>query len=142
MSLSEKDLKKGDHVYVRRLLHSHHGIYTGEGRVIHFKGAWKEKSDPVVRETTLHDFLRGGRLRRRDYKERSPREETVRLARQLLNGKNYSLIRSNCEHMATYCATGKASSRQVQRGTIGLVCAGVVGAVTVTWGLLGKKRRD
>ena len=37
--LIEKDLKQGDHIYVRRkgLLYSHHGIYVGDGIVIHFK---------------------------------------------------------------------------------------------------------
>jgi hypothetical protein len=46
--LIEKDLNQGDHIYVRRkrLLYSHHGIYAGEGIVIHFKGAEKEKKRP------------------------------------------------------------------------------------------------
>ena len=126
--LCAKNLAEGDHIYVRRGLHSHHGIYVGQGRVIHFKGEFKEKSNPVVRETGLEEFLRGGTLRREDHKHRLPPEETVRRARRLLEGKDYSLLRSNCEHMATFCATGKAKSRQVRRAAAGLsaTIAGVI----------------
>ena len=47
MILTEKDLNHGDHIYVKRkrLLYSHHGIYAGEGTVIHYKGAEKEKKE-------------------------------------------------------------------------------------------------
>jgi len=51
-------------------LYSHHGIYAGEGTVIHYKGVEKEKKDPVITETDLKAFLKGGKLRRRDYKRR------------------------------------------------------------------------
>jgi hypothetical protein len=68
-------------------------------------------------------------------------EETVRLANRLLNEEDYSLVTNNCEHMATYCVTGKASSRQVQKGTIGLVGAAIVATVTTALRLLGKKRK-
>ena len=142
MSLMRKDLLAGDHIYVRRLLHSHHGIYVGKDRVVHYKGLHKEKYNEVVRKTSLKEFLREGKLRRRDYKKRLPREETVRLANRLLNEEKYSLVKSNCEHLATYCVTGNASSRQVQRGTIALVGVGVMAALTATLGLPGKERKD
>jgi len=142
MTLTKKELLPGDHVYVRRRLHSHHGIYVGKDRVIHYKGLHKEKkNNPVVQKTNMDEFLRGGKLRHRDYKERLPMEETVRLANRLLNEEDYSLVTNNCEHMATYCVTGKASSRQVQRGTIGLVGAAIVATVTTALRLLGKKRK-
>ena len=138
-SLNPKSLLKGDHIYVRRGLHSHHGIYIGEGRVIHFKGAIKEKSRPAVTETGLEEFLRGRRLRRRDHEPRLPREETVRRARGLLEGRDYSLVRNNCEHLATFCAAGKAKSRQVRRAAAGFG-AFVTGAITLAW--IRRKGRD
>jgi hypothetical protein len=69
VGLFEKDLNQGDHIYVRRkgLLYSHHGIFFGDGIVIHFKGAVREKKDPVVIKTDLESFLKGGKLKRRDY---------------------------------------------------------------------------
>ncbi len=138
-SLNPKNLLSGDHVYVRRGIHFHHGIYVGEGRVIHFKGALKEKSRPIVTETGLEEFLRGGRLRRRDHEPRLPREETVRRARGLLEARDYSLVRNNCEHLATFCAAGKAQSRQVRTAAAGLGAA-VTGAITLVW--LRRKGRD
>ncbi len=59
MDLSEKDLNLGDHIWVRRkrLLYSHHGIYAGDGNVIHYSGEEKEKKDPLIKETDLEEFL-------------------------------------------------------------------------------------
>jgi len=104
MRVTEKDLDEGDHIYVRRkgLLYSHHGIYAGNGAVIHFKGAVKEKKDPVVIITDMHDFLNGGKLRRRKHKKRLASSETLRIARAHLSEKGYSLPFNNCEHFVTY----------------------------------------
>ena len=133
MRLIEKDLNSGDHIFVRRkgLLYSHHGIYAGEGNVIHFKGAEKEKRDPAVIITDIENFLNGGKLRRRNYKERLPYSESLRIAREHLSKKRYSLRVNNCEHFATYCATGKKKSLQVRRviGGIATITLAVTGTV-------------
>jgi len=129
--ITKDDLIPGDHIYVRRngLLYSHHGIYAGEGTVIHFKGEDKEKRDPSVILNKIKSFLNGGKLRRRNYKKRLPHVESVRIAREHLSKKGYSLPGNNCEHFATYCATGKKKSKQVRRTmgsifTITLVATG------------------
>jgi len=131
--ISEEDLIRGDHIYVRRngLLYSHHGIYAGEGAVIHYKGADKEKRDPAVIITDIDNFLNGGKLRRRNYKERLPYSESLRIAREHLSKKSYSLRMNNCEHFATYCATGKKKSLQVRRviGGIATITLAVTGTV-------------
>lgn len=123
-------LQPGDHIYVRRKgrLYAHHGIYVGDGKVIHFAGSIREKSDPVVHEAALSQFLKGGILRRRDYRERLAASETIEIAREQLAGGRYSMIWNNCEHFATTCATGKKKSRQVRRALSGLgtVAVGVV----------------
>jgi hypothetical protein len=136
--LIEKDLNQGDHIYVRRkgLLYSHHGIYFGEGTVIHFKGAAREKKDPVVIKTDIENFLNGGKLKRRDYKKSLPNAETLRIAKAHLSKKGYSLAFNNCEHFASYCATGKKRSVQVRN-----VVGGIVGAaVAVAAAFIGKKK--
>ena len=131
--ITDQDLTRGDHIYVRRrgLLYSHHGIYAGEGTVIHFKGAEKEKRDPAVIITDIENFLNGGKLRRRNYKERLPYSESLRIAREHLSKKRYSLRVNNCEHFATYCATGKKKSLQVRRviGGIATITLAVTGTV-------------
>ncbi len=92
MSLSEKDLNLGDHIYVRRRVYSHHGIYARDGNVIHYTGEEKEKKDPLIRETDIEDFLKGGKLRRRDYKKRLPPSESLSLAKKHLSSKGLSLL--------------------------------------------------
>ena len=137
MSLSKEDLNRGDHIYVRRLLYSHHGIYAGDGNVIHYSGEEKEKKDPLVRETGIEEFLKGGKLRRRDYKKRLPPSETLSLASRHLSDHGYSLALNNCEHFATYCATGKKKSTQVRK-----VVGGLVGiALAITGIMIQRKRR-
>lgn len=123
------DLLPGDHVFVRRRgkFYAHHGIYMGDGRVIHFSGSVKEKTYPKVVETDLSRFLKGGILRRRNYKERLSASETIRIAKAQLIDENYSMVWNNCEHFATYCITEKKKSWQVRRALSGLsaVAAGV-----------------
>ena len=129
----EKKLESGDHIYVRRkgLLYSHHGIYAGDGTVIHFRGIEREKQNPLVIITDIENFLNSGKLKRRNYKKRLPHSETVRIARKHLSEKGYSLVFNNCEHFATYCATGKKKSRQVRRAVSGIVSVTLAIAATV-----------
>ena len=130
VTLSEADLLPGDHVYVKRTTrhYKHHGIYIGHGKVIHVSGSIREKRDPEVRETDLSTFLNGGILRRRVYKKRLPASETIRIAKQQLHNKHFSIVRNNCEHFATFCVTGKKKSFQVRKIVYGLstVTAGIV----------------
>ena len=128
--LTETDLLHGEHIYVKRKgrFYTHHGIYMGDGKVIHFAGSIREKIDPVVHETDLFRFLKDGILRRRDYKQRLLASETIRIAREQLSDRSYSMVWNNCEHFATYCATGKKKSQQVKRilSGLGTVAVGIV----------------
>ncbi len=140
---TEKDLQYGDHIYVRRkgFLYSHHGIYAGEGNVIHFKGTDKEKRDPAVIMTKLENFLSGGKLKKRYYNGRLSKNATLRIAKDHLSKKGYSLAFNNCEHFATYCATGKKKSIQVRRaiGGIATIALAVTGAVIQK--MIAKKKK-
>ena len=125
----EADLLPGDHIYVKRKgrFYYHHGIYIGGNKVIHTAGSLREKVDPEVRETGLFRFLKGGTPRRLGYEKRLPASETIRIAKEQLSNKSYSMIWNNCEHFATFCATGKKKSRQTKRGLtgLGIVVAGL-----------------
>ena len=57
----------GDHIYVDRLggVYSHHGIFCGDGEVIHFNGSnWLQSS---VHRTSLECFARGDTVQVREY---------------------------------------------------------------------------
>lgn len=142
MLLAPKDLECGDHVYVKRTgrFYTHHGIYTEDGTVIHYTGQESEKRDPLVTETSLPEFLRGGRLRRRAYGTRLAGPAAARLAREQLSSRGYSLAFNNCEHFATYCATGKRKSRQVRRALGSLAGFAVAVATAAVLRKKGKRR--
>ncbi|MDX1708431.1 MAG: lecithin retinol acyltransferase family protein [Desulfobacterales bacterium] len=137
--LTLKELIAGDHIYVKRkgYFYSHHGIYAGNGRVLHFRGAVQEKKDPTVILSDVDTFLKNGRLQRRTYKQRLPHAQSVKIARAHLAQKGYSLVFNNCEHFATYCATGKKKSPQVSKIIGGMATL----ALAVTGMFIRKKTR-
>lgn len=130
-----EEIEAGDHLCVRRmgLAYAHHGVYLGEGRVAHYSDAQglALKGRCRVLETSLEEFVLEGTLRRVFHPVRSPREETVRRARRMLDSEGYSLLFNNCEHFATYCATGRRRSHQIRR-----VAAGVAGVALGVAGLV------
>ena len=138
--LTQKELIAGDHIYVKRKGHfySHHGIYAGKGMVLHFKGAVREKKDPSVIISDMATFLNNGKLQRRSYKRRLPPAETLQMAHAHLAQKGYSLVFNNCEHFATYCATGKKKSTQVHR----VIGSMATAALAVTGLFIRKKTRS
>ena len=140
MSLSKEDLSLGDHIYVKRLLYSHHGIYAGDGNVIHYTGEEKEKKHPLVRETDIDDFLKSGKLKRRNHRKRLPPSETLSLAKKHVADRSYSLTLNNCEHFATYCVTGKKKSKQVRKAAAGFL--GVTLAITGTIIRVRKSKKE
>ncbi len=110
-------MTRGDHLYVRRRPHySHHGIDCGDGTVIHYVGP--RGATRRVERTSYDVFADGDRVRVRAYKQRLPVEEIVRNAESKLGELDYSLVRNNCEHLATWSSTGSSRSRQVRRWTI------------------------
>lgn len=75
-AIDKSKLKPGDHIYVYNswLGYSHHGIYTGDNRVIHFAGGAEQggwfssgssvaKSSAKIQACTLDEFLNGNQLR-------------------------------------------------------------------------------
>ncbi len=116
-------LTVGDRIKVNRSLYTHHGIYTGNGFVIHYgglKGSTHKKE--CIIETHLDEFSDGEEV---IPLERSinafDRTKVVKRARSRLGEDSYNLIRNNCEHFTTWCESGKASSKQVQKAAINTV---------------------
>ena len=114
-------MPRGDHVYVYRFLYSHHGIDCGDGTVIHFSGEpglrfKKSKAEAAITRSSMDEFLKGGKLRIRDYGFRDDAETTVARAESELGSKAYDLGKNNCEHFAAWCCTGKRASEQVRGG--------------------------
>ncbi|MBU3847166.1 MAG: lecithin retinol acyltransferase family protein [Candidatus Acinetobacter avistercoris] len=109
-----KKFQLGSHLIIHHFGYTHHGIYAGKGRVIHYSGfAHLFKKHPIE-ITTLKKFARGKKIQVRQYN--APKYSgriIVRRMRTRMNENNYHLIINNCEHLCSWAITGVESSPQV-----------------------------
>ncbi|CEM21234.1 unnamed protein product [Vitrella brassicaformis CCMP3155] len=154
-------LKPGDHIareingHVSGQLATHHGIYVGNGRVIHFSGneamgglkglsAAVGKGKAKVRCTSVLQFMKYGyNLRVKRYAEPTADKKTVERAEAAFHEQwypSYHLLKNNCEHFAHYCKTGRAQSSQVHTALavgVGVIGVAAVGITALGLGALG-----
>lgn len=105
----------GAHLVTERNGYAHHGIYVGNGRVIHYAGFCHTLHAGPVEETTLDQFAHGHDVAVKP----EPcacylGAEAVRRARSRLGENHYHLLTNNCEHFCTWCLLGQARSEQVE----------------------------
>jgi hypothetical protein len=116
---AEPRFQPGDHLVVSRGLYTHHGVYAGDGWVVH-------KDFGPVRLETLAAFARGAKIRICKPKAGDFPAKTV-LARAVsrLGEDRYDLLFDNCEHFVRWCRSGKSDSPQVAAG-LGAIGIGMV----------------
>jgi hypothetical protein len=106
----------GAHLVTPRLGFTHHGIYVGGGRVVHygsFACGWQRRP---VEEVPLARFTHGRSVRVRP--SQAPGfdgAEVIRRARSRLGEDSYRLFTNNCEHFCEWCLHGEHRSYQVER---------------------------
>lgn len=122
------DFTSGDHLKVSRGVYAHHGIYVGDGVVIHYSGEVFQKSEATIRRDPLERFVGGGTAEVVAYAASNDCEEVVRRAVSRLGENGYSLFGNNCEHFARWCKTGEHASDQVHD-----VAAGTAGVSSLVW---------
>jgi Lecithin retinol acyltransferase len=107
-------LRIGDHLISARRFTSHHGIYAGNGQIIHYAGLASGLQAGPVKVSPLIEFLADHPYKVREYKTRTySREESVERARARIGEDLYHPVFNNCEHFVTWCITGKPRSTQV-----------------------------
>jgi Lecithin retinol acyltransferase len=117
IALASPRLVPGAHLSTRRLGYRHHGLYAGEGRVLHYRGMhrWRWWQRGPVEEISLAQFALGRGI---DVvcSPAAPFEGTdaVERARSRLGENCWRLWSNNCEHFVTWCLTGSARSPQVE----------------------------
>ena len=117
----------GSHLVSSRFGYTHHGIYVGNGEVVHYL------LDEGVTLTDLEEFSCGNAVRVRTHPGAPySGEECARRALSRLGEDEYNLVFNNCEHFATWCATGKKRSPQVERAVCGVAAAAAATAVRAT----------
>ncbi len=104
----------GNHLIVNHFGYSHHGIYAGKGRVIHYSGfAHLFKKHPIE-ITSIQQFARNKKITIRNYDlPKYKGRIVVRRMRTRMHENNYHLIINNCEHLCSWAITGVESSPQV-----------------------------
>lgn len=116
LEIDYKDLEIGDHLVTERGKYTHHGIYTGEGKVIHYAGLSEEKNKTgPIEKVSIYDFTGGQLCSVREYKSEHTfsREKVVKRAECRLGENKYNLLHNNCEHFAEWCWTDNKISHQV-----------------------------
>lgn len=111
-----EELPVGAHLMTQRTGYIHHGIYTGDGNVVHYAGWCRGLRRGPVQQVSLAEFACGREYwvaRRHD--TRYTGDEVVRRARSRLGEDRYHLTTNNCEHFCAWCVTGEARSDQVDR---------------------------
>jgi hypothetical protein len=103
------------HLVTTRAFYSHHGIYVGGGRVIHYGGLACGLRPGRVEEVSLENFAHGRRIRVRHDTSRFDRGEIVARARSRLGEHDYRLLTNNCEHFCAWARRGVSCSSQVER---------------------------
>jgi hypothetical protein len=104
----------GAHLVTPRRGYTHHGIYVGGGRVVHYSGSSRAFHYGPVEEVTLETFARGRPVEARASAGRYSGEEVARCARSRLGEHRYGILRNNCEHFVAWCADGTPRSEQVE----------------------------
>lgn len=109
------ELPLGAHLTSPRRGYLHHGVYAGNGRVIHYGGFNRLFVSRPVEEVSLEEFTLGRGLAVKPWV--APKylgQEVVERARSRIGENHYRLLSNNCEHFTEWCIGGKSRSRQVE----------------------------
>jgi hypothetical protein len=113
----------------------HHGIDVGDGTVVHARP--RDFAQPLdggsVVRTSRAEFAAGSQVFvTHEPAGAFPPDEIVARALSQVGRDGYCPVVDNCEHFATWCATGERSSRQVEIvvGRIGAAAKRVAAAVS------------
>lgn len=120
----------GAHLIVKHLGYSHHGIYAGRGRVIHYSGFAHLFKKRPIEITSIEKFSFGKTIVQQDYQHpKFKGRKVVRRMHSRMNENNYHLIINNCEHLCTWAITGVESSPQVLRMMNRLTTIGYISSI-------------
>lgn len=116
LTSKERTIEVGAHLVSEREGYTHHGIYVGNGQVIHYGGFHDSAKRRPIEYIPLHGFAAGKGI------EVQPEPgavytgiAAVERARSRLGEDQYQLLTNNCEHFCTWCVLGVGRSLQVRR---------------------------
>jgi hypothetical protein len=114
----EQEPPLGAHLATSRRGYTHHGIYIGLGKVMHYAGLSESWRAGPVEEVTLLQFASGHPVEIVDHPESIySAQEIVRRARRRAGEHDYRLLTNNCEHFCNWCVSGLSRSAQIERAS-------------------------
>ncbi|UIF88309.1 lecithin retinol acyltransferase family protein [Cupriavidus sp. UYPR2.512] len=134
-----EEIPPGAHLKTDRRGYVHHGIYVGNGEVVHYVGFKGFLRCGPVEKTTLAGFANGFGFRvESGTQARNIETEVIRRATARLGEDDYRLLTNNCEHFCTWCLSGESRSEQVEAllshpwrallAIVGVLCSGHAGS--------------
>src|SRR5688500_7980667 len=116
-------------------VYTHHGIYIGAGKVIHYAGRSKDGTAPdsAIQITSLENFSADyGCTVREHARAGYSGQQVVGRALTRLGKDGYCLFGNNCEHFCNWAIDGVHESEQVERGSV--LVGAVISGVTIIVG--------
>lgn len=111
----EAELPLGAHLVTPRRGYFHHGIYVGNGKVVHYAGLSQSLHGGPVEELTVACFAADHEIWVKSIPLSTyAGHEAVRRARSRLGENHYRLLSNNCEHFCAWCLYGESRSEQVE----------------------------
>jgi hypothetical protein len=109
------ELPLGAHLTSPRRGYLHHGVYAGNGRVIHYGGFSRFLERRPVEEVSLETFTLGRSIAVKPWvAPRFTGAQVVERARSRLGEDRYRLLSNNCEHFVEWAIGGQSRSQQVE----------------------------
>lgn len=105
----------GAHLVTPWLGYAHHGIYVGNGKVVHYGALMYDVIRKPVEEVSLSEFAQGRPIFVVTHAEAGfEAGEVISRARSRLGENRYRLLSNNCEHFVEWCLHDDHRSFQVQ----------------------------
>jgi hypothetical protein len=105
----------GSHLVTPRRGYLHHGIYVGDGKVVHYAGLAGGFHRGPVEEVLLAQFTGGRPVWVKSHAPSSFEcREVIQRARSRVGEDCYRLLTNNCEHFCEWCLRGEHRSYQVE----------------------------
>ena len=72
-------MARADHIFVKRLSYTHHGIHCGDESVIRYTGEVGQKSGAAIRRSADAEFANGATIQVQEYGQCDPPDKVIRL---------------------------------------------------------------
>jgi hypothetical protein len=114
--LPDADPPLGAHLVTPRRGYTHHGIYVGDGDVVHYAGLSRSLHRGPVRKVPLQQFAAGHPVWiKRATCPKYSGQQAVQRACSRLGEDSYRLTTNNCEHFCEWCVCGESCSEQIDK---------------------------